>query len=99
MQEFARSRDCARAFMNEFRRDFCEIREATTRDSPRAFRYCIKKFTVYYLYIHVEMYTYVKMLKNTCFFSKKGSGVKRREIVPLYIIIHFHGLARTSRWN
>lgn len=52
-----------------------------------------KKISVYYLYIRVDVYVRenAKKKKNTCFFSKKGSEMKR-EIASLYIVIdHFRG--------
>lgn len=102
MRELARSR----AFMNELdRRDFGNLWSDNSRDddlraaSRRASRYCIKKkkFTVYYLYIHVDVYIRENAKKKILVFSLRRDR-EWREIVSLYIIInHFRALARTSR--
>jgi len=53
--------------------------------SRRASRHCIKKFTVYYLYIRVDVYiNCAKMLKKILVFSLRRDR-EWREIVSLYI--------------
>lgn len=66
---------------------------------PSCFPSHCKLIVLYYLYIHVETYTYAKDTLNTCFFLYEG--IERRDIVPLYIIIiiiinNFRALARVT---